>query len=113
MMRMHSPRGRAGGLLILLLAIALVALPASAAASRAAGKLSPRLAELASPSLRTAAPAQQAKALSLAAEGPASLARRGRQVLVYVRFTRGALAAREELVPPAPRFSMPAAATRR
>jgi DNA-nicking Smr family endonuclease len=97
MMRMHSSRGRVGGLLILLLAIALVALPASAAASRAAGKLSPRLAELASPSLRTAAPARQAKALSLAAEGPASLARRGRRVLVYLRFTRGALAAREEL----------------
>jgi Subtilase family len=97
MMRTHSPRGRVGGLLILPLAIALVALPASAVASRAAGKLSPRLVELASPSLRTAAPAQQAKALSLAAEGPASLARQGRRVLVYVRFTRGALVAREEL----------------
>ena len=97
MTRMHSTRARVGGLLILLLAIALVALPASAVASRAAGKLSPRLAELASPSLRTAAPAQQAKALSLATEGPASLARRGRRFLVYVRFARGALAAREEL----------------
>jgi hypothetical protein len=97
MMRTHSPRHRVGGLLILLVAIALLALPASAAASRAAGKLSPRLAELASPSLRTAAPARQAKALSLATEGPASLARRGRRVLVYVRFARGALAAREEL----------------
>jgi hypothetical protein len=97
MMRTHSPRGRVGSLLILLLSIALVTLPASAVASRAAGKLSPRLAELASPSLRTAAPARQAKALSLATEGPASLARQGRRVLVYVRFTRGALAAREEL----------------
>ena len=97
MKRTHSPRARVGGLLILLLAIALVALPASAAASRAGGKLSARLVELASPSLRTAAPAQQAKALSLAAEGPASLARQGRQVLVYVRFTRGALAARDDL----------------
>jgi hypothetical protein len=97
MTRMHSTRARVGGLLILLLAIALVALPTSAVASRAAGKLSPRLAELASPSLRTAPPAQQAKALSLATEGPASLARRGRRVLVYVRFARGALAARDEL----------------
>lgn len=97
MTRMHSTRARVGGLLILLLVIALVALPASAVASRAVGKLSPRLAELASPSLRTATPDQQAKALSLAAEGPASLARRGRRVLVYVRFARGALAAREEL----------------
>lgn len=97
MMRMHSPLGKAGGLLILLLAIALLAQPASAMASRATGKLSPRLAALASPSLRSAAPARQAKALSLATEGPASLARRGRRVLVYVRFTRGALAAREDL----------------
>lgn len=97
MMRMHSPRRRVGGLLILLVAIALVALPSSAVASSATGKLSPRLAELASPSLRTAAPARQAKALSLAVEGPASLVRRGSRVLVYVRFARGALAAREEL----------------
>lgn len=96
-MRMHSPVGKAGVLLLLPLAIALLALPASATASRATGKLSPRLAALASPSLRAAAPARQAKALSLAAEGPASLARRGRRVLVYVRFDRGALAAREDL----------------
>ncbi len=96
-MRMHSPLGKAGGLLILLLAIALLAQPASAVASRATGKLSPRLAALASPSLRSAAPARQAKALSLATEGPASLARRGRRVLVYVRFTGGALAARDDL----------------
>lgn len=96
-MRMLSPHGKVGGLLILLLAIALVALPASAVASRATGKLSPRLAALASPSLSTAAPARQAKALSLAPEGPASLARKGGRVLVYVRYTSGALAAREDL----------------
>lgn len=97
MMRMLSPHGKVGGLLILLLAIAVIALPASAVASRATGKLSPRLAALASPSLSAAAPPRQAKALSLAPEGPASLARRGRRVLVYVRYTRGALAAREDL----------------
>jgi hypothetical protein len=97
MMRMHSPLGTLGGLLILLAAIAVVALPGSAAASRATGKLSPRLAALASPALSTATPGEQAKALSLAKEGPASLVRRGRRVLVYVRFDRGALAAREDL----------------
>jgi hypothetical protein len=97
MMRMHSPLGKAGGLLIALLAIALLVWPGSALASRAAGNLSPRLAALASPSLRTAAPGRQAKALSLAKEGPASLMRRGRRVLVYVRFAQGALAARDDL----------------
>jgi hypothetical protein len=97
MMRMHSPLGKLGGLLILLAAIAVVALPGSAAASRATSKLSPRLAALASPALSTAAPGKQAKALSLAKQGPASLVRRGRRVLVYVRFDRGALAAREDL----------------
>jgi hypothetical protein len=97
MTRMHSPLGKTGGLSILLLAIALAVLPGSAAASRAVGKLSPRLAALASPALSTAAPDEQAKALSLAEEGPASLARRGRRVLVYVRFTHGAQAAGEEL----------------
>lgn len=97
MMRMHSPLGKVGGLSILLLAIAVLALPSSAAASRATGRLSPRLAELASPALSTAAPGRQAKALSLAAEGPASLVRRGRRVLVYVRFSQGALAARDDL----------------
>jgi hypothetical protein len=97
MMRMHSLPAKAGGLLILLLAIALAALPGSAVASRATGKLSPRLAALASPSLRGATPGRQAKALSLAAEGPASLVRRGPRVLVYVRFSAGALAARDDL----------------
>jgi subtilase family protein len=97
MMRMHSPSSKAGGLLTLLAAIALVAMPGSAAATRATGKLSPRLAALASPSLRAASPDRQARALSLATEGPASLARRGPRVLVYVRFDRGALAARDDL----------------
>jgi hypothetical protein len=97
MMRMHSPLGMMGGLSILLLAIVLVVLPGSAGASRAVGKLSPRLAALASPALSTAAPGRQAKALSLAEEGPASLVRRGQRVLVYVRFDQGALAAGEEL----------------
>jgi Subtilase family len=61
------------------------------------GALSPRLAELAKPALRTAPPAEQAQALSLAAEGPGSLAREGNRVLVEVRFDQGAAAAVEDL----------------
>jgi len=49
--------------------------------------LSPRLAELAKPALRSAPPGKQAAALSLA-DG---LAREGKRVLVDVRFDRGAL----------------------
>jgi hypothetical protein len=96
MMRAHSLRGGAGVLSAVILAIA-VALSPGAAAAPAAGKLSPRLAKLASPALRNAPAERQAKALSLADEGPASLLRRGKRVLVYVRFDRGALAARGEL----------------
>lgn len=55
--------------------------------------LSPRLAELASKSLRHAPQTVQARALGLAPSGPGSLLRRGSRVLVYVRFDHGALAA--------------------
>ncbi len=69
-----------------------------AAASRPSdGDLSPRLAELAKPSLRSAPPAEQAEELSLAAEGPGSLLREGNRVLVEVRFDRGAAAGAEDL----------------
>jgi Subtilase family len=61
------------------------------------GDLSPRLAELAKPSVRSAPPAKQAEALSLASEGPGSLLRAGNRVLVEVRFDRGAAAAVEGL----------------
>jgi len=61
------------------------------------GALSPRLAALASPSVRSVPPAKQAEALSLAAEGPGSLAREGNRVLVEVRFDRGAAAAVDDL----------------
>lgn len=56
------------------------------------GALSPRLAELAKPSVRSASEAAQAKELGLAATGPGSLLRRGNRVLAYVRFDRGAIA---------------------
>lgn len=71
----------------------LVAAPVAGAKPEPAGKLSPRLAELAKPSLRSAPDAVQARKLSLATEGPGSLLRQGNRVLVYVRFDRGAAAA--------------------
>lgn len=61
------------------------------------GDLSPRLAELARPSLRSAPLARQAKKLSLARNGPGSLVREGNRVLVEVRFDRGAAASLDDL----------------
>ena len=55
-----------------------------------AGDLSPRLAELAKPAVRSLAPGAQAQALSLAKEGPGSLLREGGRVLAEVRFGAGA-----------------------
>jgi hypothetical protein len=88
--------------------------PASALAQSAPprdGGLSPRLATLDAPGLRAAAPAEQAEALSLPAEGPGSLLRRGGRLLAYVRFEAGAAAAlptlREagaEIVSSSPRY---------
>jgi hypothetical protein len=70
---------------------------AVAASSPAAGVLSPRLAELAQPSLRTAPPGVQARRLSLTQEGPGSLLRQGNRILVDVRFDAGAAAAASDL----------------
>jgi Subtilase family len=82
-------------------ALALVAVgapaPARAAARPNDGALSPRLAELAKPSVQSASPAKQAKALSLAADGPGSLLRDGNRVLVEVRFDHGAAAGAPDL----------------
>ncbi len=80
----------AGGALIPASALAAVAPPSD-------GALSPRLAELAEPAVRTAPPAEQAQALSLAPEGPGSLMRDGNRVLVEVRFDQGAAAGVEDL----------------
>jgi subtilisin family serine protease len=79
------------------LAFALSPGSASAANSPSEGDLSPRLAELAKPSIRSASPARQAEELSLASEGPGSLLREGNRVLVEVRFDRGAAAAVDDL----------------
>jgi Subtilase family len=69
-----------------------LALPsAAAAAGRPADDgLSPRLAELASPAVRSASPTKQAEELGLAAQGAGSLLREGNRVLVEVRFDSGA-----------------------
>src|SRR5262249_23611156 len=77
----------------LALLLALAVIPSSpAVAMRGSGDLSPRLARLATPALRNASPRNQARALGLAAEGPGSLIRRGKRVLAYLRFERGAVA---------------------
>jgi len=89
---------RPPGFLACALGIAvLLGLPAAAPAMTGSGALSPRLAELAKPSLRSASGKAQAKQLSLAPEGPGGLLRRGNRVLVYVRFERGAAAAARAL----------------
>jgi hypothetical protein len=90
-----SPRRLAGTRLSLSLALIFVVAPATAwgaAGPAAGGDLSARLAELARPALSSAPPARQAKALSLAPEGPGSLRRDGNRVLVEVRFEGDAAA---------------------
>jgi hypothetical protein len=69
----------------------------AAASSTGDGTLSPRLAELAKPALRSASRATQAEALSLAVEGPGSLLREGNRVLVEVGFDHGAAAGVDDL----------------
>jgi hypothetical protein len=86
---------RAGLLLLAFVAIAPAQKPGSAAATVGPGanqSLSPRLAKLAKPAVRSASEAAQADKLGLAEEGPGSLLRKGNRVLVYVRFERGAAA---------------------
>ena len=93
-------RFRLGPYAIVTLALACAAMPASAwaAANRPRhGDLSPRLAELTKPSVRSAPPTRQAKDLSLAPKGPGSLLRQGNRVLVEVRFGRGAAAGVDDL----------------
>ena len=60
-------------------------------------ELSPRLVELARPSVMALPPAQQAKELEVAASGPGSLLREGDRVLVDVSFERGAIAGLDAL----------------
>jgi subtilisin family serine protease len=94
---MHRGQGLRTGLksLTLLTACAaLLALPSSAAAKTGSPSgLSPRLAKLASRQVRSLSNPAQARAVGLAPVGPGSLLRRGRRVVVYVRFDHGAVAA--------------------
>jgi Subtilase family len=85
-----------GAAALALAAAVCAAAPASAlgaVAPSGSGVLSPRLAELAKPAVRSAPPAEQARKLGLPREGPGSLIREGDRVLVDVRFDHGAIAA--------------------
>jgi hypothetical protein len=85
---------------VLAAALASLLSPGTALAATAApadGGLSPRLATLDAPGLRTANPAAQAEALALPSEGPGSLLREGRRLLAYVRFEAGAAAGAQAL----------------
>jgi subtilisin family serine protease len=96
----NAPRLSAGPSLAVALALACVLVAASAAQAAVLsgeGVLSPRLAELAKPAVRDAAPAEQARQLSVASEGPGSLLRDGNRVVVDVRFDRGAGGSVDEL----------------
>lgn len=66
-------------------AAVLLALGAVPATAGAASHLSPRLARIASPKLRAAPPARQARAVDLPARGAASLVRRGDRIVVEMR----------------------------
>jgi hypothetical protein len=95
-----SPRfwARSCSILALVLTCAAAAPTAAAAPSRPHhGDLSPRLAELAKPSVRSAPRAKQAREVSLPVRGPGSLLREGNRVLVEVRFHRGAMADVDDL----------------
>jgi subtilisin family serine protease len=71
-----------------------VLLPAGVATAagpvREHGPLSPALAQLAKPAVRSLPAAKQARVLGVAPSGPGSLIRRGNRVLVYVRHAPGA-----------------------
>lgn len=88
----NSLRRGAGTCSIAVAAALCALLPSSALAAVGQGDLSPRLAELARPAVRSASPRAQAKALSLAVNGPGSLVRDGNRVLAQARFARGAAA---------------------
>jgi hypothetical protein len=82
------------------LTVAGWSMPVSAMSMSAAPEqdhLSPRLAELAKPSTRSATHTEQARELGVAPKGPGSLLRDGNRVLVYVRFDEGAAGATNSL----------------
>jgi subtilisin family serine protease len=82
---------------LLLPLLALACLPAASFAvpplKKSEGPLSPALTILAKPSVRLLPPAKQARAAGVAVDGPGSLIRDGKSVLVDLRFDHGAIAA--------------------
>jgi hypothetical protein len=86
---------------LLLIVVLSVFVPAKAGAimvgPKQHGPLSPALAKLAQPSIRSQSPEQQAEALGLPSTGPGSLVREGAGILVEVRFGAGALEGLDEL----------------
>jgi len=81
-------------------AVACGLLPAAASASELGSEeanLSPRLEELAEPSLQAAPQARQAARLGLPSRGAGSLLRSGSRILVDVRFDHGAAAGIDDL----------------
>jgi subtilisin family serine protease len=89
----HRPHLRRATLLTFALALAAaVALlaPLAAGAAPAASALSPRLVVLSSPRVRSLPPARQARRVSLSPDGPGSLLRHGRRVVVDVHFSGSA-----------------------
>jgi Subtilase family len=108
----------------LTVAVALISLlPALAGAvvpgPKRHGPLAPALQKLSEPAIAAKSPAQQAAALGLPAEGPGSLIREGRRVLVDVRFNGGAMAqldalreAEAKIVAASRRYQMVTAAVR-
>jgi Subtilase family len=84
---LRSRPARRCSLAALVVACALAPGATTASAAQAGGAvLSPRLAELAKPAIRSAPRAEQAARLSLATSGPGSLLRAGNRVLAEVRF---------------------------
>lgn len=71
---------------------ALAAPPPAAAAGAGGSSLSPRLAELSRPGLRSAPAGERGRRLALPPRGPGSLLSDGDRVVVRVRFERGAVA---------------------
>src|SRR5690349_6623800 len=91
---MTFARHRASPLAVAALALACACGAPSASAMQVpgAGDLTPRLAELATPAVRSAPDAVQAQELGLPAEGPRSVLRHGNRLVAYVRFEQGAAA---------------------
>ena len=99
-LRFGSRRLPARGVALAALLGACALTPAAAVAMSASAtdpELSPRLAELARPEVRSASRAEQAARIGLPVSGPGSLLRDGSRVLVDVRFERGAVAGLDAL----------------